>query len=106
MGRFFSILVDVLDHALEDEQVGAALAGELDAIAVVPFDSAAKYFTILENDGHRRMGLHLLDPVEVLGVGRFRWGGLLFGDRTVVLRAGCPPPPDPPEAPTTQSAVP
>src|ERR1700720_3445107 len=87
LGRFFSVLVDVFDHALEDEQIGAALAGELDAIAVVPFDGAAKYFTILKNDSHRRMQLHLLNPVEILRVGRFRWRGLLVRDRTVVLRA-------------------
>src|SRR5438309_11894802 len=35
------------------------------------------------------MGLHLLDPVEVLGVGCFRRRGLFVRDRTVVLWAGC-----------------
>ena len=40
VGGLFAIFVDILDYALEDEEVGGALAGELDAIAVIPFDRA------------------------------------------------------------------
>src|SRR5258708_4278034 len=89
LGGFFAIFVDVLDQALENEQVWAALAGELDAIAVVPFDGTAKNLTIFENYGHRGMGLHLLDPIEVLGMRRFRPCALFAGDGAVLLRAGC-----------------
>src|SRR6266581_1798574 len=88
LGGTFSLLVNVLDHALEDKQVGATLARELDAITVVPFDGAAEHLAILANDGHWRVRLHLLDPVEILRVSRLRWRGLLAGDRAVVRRAG------------------
>src|SRR5260370_4031472 len=71
--RFFSIFVDVLNHALKDEQVRATMAGELGAIAVIPFDCAAKDFSTIEKDRHPRMGLHLLDPIEVLRGGRLPW---------------------------------
>jgi len=55
LGRFFAILVDVLNHALKDEQVGTALACELDAIAVIPLDRTAKDFTTVQDNGHRGM---------------------------------------------------
>ena len=80
LSGFFAIFVDVLDDALEDEQIGAALAGELDAIAVVPLDGAAKNFAIVEHDGHGGMGLHLLDPVEILRVRGLRRSRFLAGD--------------------------
>ena len=73
--------MDVFDDALENEQIGAALARELDAIAVVPFDRAVKHFAIVQGHGHRRVALHLLDPIEVLGVGRLRGRGFLAGAR-------------------------
>src|SRR6266403_3256515 len=47
LSGFFTIFVEILDDALEDEQIGTALAGQLDAIAVIPFDRAAKHFAIL-----------------------------------------------------------
>jgi len=81
---FFSIFVNILDDALENEQVGAALTRELDAIAVVPLDRAAKRLAIIENHDHRGMALHLLDPVEVLGVGRLRGRRLLAGSGPIV----------------------
>src|SRR5216684_5493286 len=88
LGRFFTILMDVLNHALKDEQVGTALACELDAIAVIPLDRTAKDFATVQDDRHGSVGLHLLDPVEVLSVSGLRWRGFFAEDRTVVLRAG------------------
>ncbi len=38
LGGFLAVFVQILDDALENEQVGAALAGELDAITVIPLD--------------------------------------------------------------------
>jgi len=88
---FFSILVDVFDHAFENQQIGAAFAGELDAIAVVPLDGAAEDFAIIEDHGHGRVGLHLLDPVEVLRMSELGRRRLFAGNGAVVrgtLEAG------------------
>src|SRR5260370_2724133 len=65
-------------------------SGQLDAIAVVPFDRAAQDFAVVQYDGHRRVGLHLLDPIKILRVGYFWRCGLLAGCGTVVavLRSG------------------
>jgi hypothetical protein len=38
----FAVLMHVLNNALENEQIGVALPGELDAIAIVPLDRATK----------------------------------------------------------------
>jgi len=54
-------------------------AGELDAIAVVPFDGTAKNLTIFENYGHWGYGLHLLDPMKFLGMRGFRRRGFFAG---------------------------
>src|SRR6266849_2620354 len=88
LSGFFSILIEILDHALEDEKIGAALACQLNAIAVVPLNRATKHFAILENDGHGGMGLHLLDPVKIFRVSDLGWGGLLARNRAIVGRAG------------------
>src|SRR5260370_2095477 len=85
--RFFSIFVDVLNHALKDEQVRATMAGELDAIAVIPFDWAAKDFSTIDNDRHRRMGMHLLDPKEVLCRGKLPGARLPPREPTVLFTA-------------------
>ena len=50
--------------------------------------SVATALKFLEHDGHRGMRLHLLDPVEVLRVSRFRRRRLFVRYRAVVLRAG------------------
>src|SRR6266571_4918189 len=88
LSGFFSVLVKVLDHALENEQVGVALARELDAITVIPLDRAAKDLAILENNSHWGVGLHLFDPVKVFSVGHFRWSWLFVRNWAVVRRAG------------------
>src|SRR6266851_2304137 len=92
LSGFFPVLVKILDHALEDEQVGVALARELNAITVIPLDGAAKDLAILQNDGHRSVGLHLFDPVKIFGMGHFRWSRFFVRNwaivRTIVWRAG------------------
>src|SRR5258708_35916056 len=70
--RFFSIFVDVLNHALKDEQVRATMAGGLSAIAVITFDFCAKEFSTIENHPHRRTGRPMTIPIQVLGVRRLR----------------------------------
>jgi len=47
--RFFAVFVGVLNDALEDEEVGAALTGQFDAVAVVPFHGTAKGLTAGRN---------------------------------------------------------
>src|SRR5450432_302295 len=90
VGGFFAVFVDVFDYALEDEQVGSALAGELDAIAVVPFDRAAQGFAVIENDRHLRAGLHLLDPIKILSVRQLRRSRLLAGRGPTAVAVGRP----------------
>src|ERR1700674_5471518 len=84
LSGFFSILIEILDHALKDEQIGTTLTSQLDAITVVPLDRAAKHFAILEHDGHGSMGLHLLDPVKIFRVSGLGWRGFLARNRTIV----------------------
>jgi len=85
---FVSVFVNVLYDALENQQVGTPLARELDAIAVIPFDGATKDFSILKDNGHRRVGLHLLDPIKILCMGHFRWRGLFVWHWAIVGSAG------------------
>jgi acyl-CoA hydrolase len=86
--------VHVLDVRLVDQQVRRAVAVELEAALVVPLDDAVKFLTVLENDDHRRLALHLLYVIKVLGVGLFggyrfllqrgrllRWSACLLGFR-------------------------
>src|SRR5690348_13397538 len=56
----FRLLVHVSDGLLVDDHVGAAVAYDLQAIAVVPFDDAVHALAVLEHDNHRRLRLHLL----------------------------------------------
>jgi hypothetical protein len=84
IGGIFALFVDILNDALENEKVGSALAGELDAIAVVPFHGAAKEFAIVEDDGHGCASLHLLNPIKILGVSHFWGGGLFAGGGPIV----------------------
>jgi uncharacterized protein (TIGR00369 family) len=81
---FFAVFIYVFDHALEHQEVGATGPGQLDAIAIVPLDGAVKDFASVEDDGHGRTRLHLLNPIKILCVGGFGWGWLLAGSRAVV----------------------
>ena len=72
LSRVVAVLVEVLYRVLINEQIGAAETGQLDAIAVVPFDDAVQYFAVGEHDGDRRMRLHLFDVIETFGEGLFR----------------------------------
>src|SRR5262249_44690955 len=76
---FFAILVSVLNDALEEQKIRAALAGQLNAVAVVPLDGALEDFAVVQNDGHGRARLHLLYPIEIFRVSRFGRRGLLAG---------------------------
>src|SRR5690242_8920549 len=62
---------------LINHQIRATVASELDAVAVVPLDDAAKNFAVVENDSDRRASLHLLYVVKILCVSLFRRGGFL-----------------------------
>src|ERR1700730_2908277 len=84
VGGFFAVFVDVFDHALENQQVRAALACNLDAIAIVPLDRAAEHLAVVENHSHGCAGLHLLDPVKILSVSQLRWSRLLAWRGSIV----------------------
>src|SRR5260370_40398847 len=84
LGGFLAVFMQVFDDALENEQVGAAVASELDTITVVPLDRGAKHLFVFKHDSHGGMGLHLLDQVKVLGSGDLPWRGLLVYDGAVV----------------------
>ena len=45
LSGLFAILINIPDKAFEEHEIGRAFAGELDAIAVVPFDVTAERFT-------------------------------------------------------------
>src|SRR3989449_1512911 len=75
----FAVLIDVLDALLVDQQVWAAEAGQLDAVAVVPLDRSVKNFAVRRDHRDRRLRLHLLHPVEILRMGLFGTSGLLVG---------------------------
>src|ERR1700726_3883522 len=62
-------LVHVLDVGLEDEEVGSAVAVDLQASLVVPLDGAFQRLSILQHEDHGRLGLHLLHVVEIFRVG-------------------------------------
>ena len=81
---FFAVLVDVLDHLLVNQQVRAAEARQLDAVAVVPFHGAVQFFAVGQHHGHRRARLHLLHPIKILRVGLLGRRGLF-----VRLRSRC-----------------
>src|SRR5215470_5383383 len=61
-------LVHVLDAVLHDHQVRSPVPVDLDAGPVVPLDDAVQLLSVLEDDDHRRPGVHLLQIVEGLGV--------------------------------------
>ena len=65
----FVFLVHVLNAGLIDQQIRLTIAVHLQAILVVPLDDAVNLFIVLQHQDHRRLGLHLLLVVEILGVG-------------------------------------
>jgi len=74
-------LVEVLDRGLVNQDAGAAGA-ELHGASVVPLNDAVQLFSVLEDDGHLGLLLHLLLEVEGFGVGAFR-GSVGIGDHGV-----------------------
>src|ERR1022692_323227 len=73
----FAFLVHVLDAGFVDQQVGCAGAVHFQAVLVVPLDDAVDLFAVVQYQDHRRLGLHLLLIVEILGMGLLRRRGLL-----------------------------
>src|SRR5687768_5521141 len=65
----FRLLEQVLDRRLRDQEVGPALAVDLQAVLVVPLDPAADFLTVGQDDDHRRLRRHLLQVVVALRVG-------------------------------------
>ena len=83
-------LVQVLDTVFVDHQVRPVLAIQFEAGLVVPLDYALKYFAVRKNQDHRRPVLHLLDVVEVLGIGLPGRCAMPFTGRSAVLSIGMP----------------
>src|SRR5215468_4132492 len=64
----FARFVHVADSRLVKQQVGSAVAGQLDAIPVVPLDQTLQMLAVFEHNNDRSFTLHLLLIVEVFGV--------------------------------------
>ena len=71
------VLVKILDVVLEDEEIRAIQSMQLDAALIVPLDRTVNGFAVLEDDHHRRAGIHLFLVIEGLGVCLLRWDLLL-----------------------------
>src|SRR5579872_1407426 len=76
---FFALFVHVFDRWLENHQVGRADAVDLEAILVIPLDDAVDFLAVMQNQYHRRLGLHLFLVIKVLRVGVLRRRRLLRG---------------------------
>ena len=70
-------LVHVLDIRFIDQQVRPFVAVHFQTGFVIPLDDAVKDFSILQNDDHRSLRLHLFDVVKVFGVRLVGWNRLL-----------------------------
>src|SRR4051812_46855278 len=71
-GNNASGFVHVLDIVLKNQQIGIAVPIHLEAALVVPLDDARQGFSVLEDDDHRCLRLHLLYVIVVLSVGLVR----------------------------------
>ena len=67
------------DVVLWNEQIRTGGAVELDGALVVPLDPAAQLLVVGQHDDHRRACRHLLEVVELLGVGLLRRGQFATG---------------------------
>src|SRR3954452_24886717 len=63
------LLEHVTDEVLLDEEVRPLMPVELEGALVVPLDPAPQLLAIGEDDHHGRLRGHLLEVVELLGVG-------------------------------------
>src|SRR3989454_8153363 len=73
----FVLLVHVPDRRFHDQEIGLVRAMDFNAVLVVPLDDSVNSFAGVEDDDHRRAGLHLLDIVEILRVRLLRWSRFL-----------------------------
>src|ERR1019366_6329881 len=67
-----------LDAGFIEQQVGPLGAIYLEAAFVVPLYRPVQSFAVAKHKNHCGLGLHLLDIIEVLGVGLVRWNRLLL----------------------------
>src|SRR5260370_13092618 len=72
------VLVHVFDIGFVEKKIGLAVPVHFQAGLVVPLDDAAQLFSIAQHKHHRRLGLHLLDVIEIFGVGLIGRNGLLL----------------------------
>ena len=80
------MIIHVFDIAFVKQHVRVAVAVQFQTRAVIPFDHALQHLTVLQFDDHRRFRLHLLDVVEILGVGLVRGYLALLGGRSLAGR--------------------
>src|SRR5215472_2456221 len=73
-----SSLVHVLDIGLENEQIRRTFAIDLQTAFVIPLDDAFNEFSILQDEYHWRLGLHLLHVIEIFCVGLIGWSGFFL----------------------------
>src|SRR3954451_12013066 len=84
----FVFLIHVLDRRFVNEKVGPGVAGQLNAILVVPLDDAVDLFAIVQHDDHGSLGLHLLLIIEIFCVGLFGWWSFLAAGTTAAIAIG------------------
>src|SRR5437016_12853979 len=68
----FPSLVDIANGRLIDQEIGAAVSAQLDAVFVVPLDGSLYLIAIFHHDHDRGFALHLLLVIKILGVGLVR----------------------------------
>ena len=85
---------------LENQQIWAVRAVQLNAVLVIPFDGAVQSFAVLQDEHHWRVRVHLLFVIETLGIGLLRrnffrcaaaacWAVCCEDWCTCALRAAC-----------------
>lgn len=69
LGASLSILEDILDMSLHYNEIRFVIPIDLDAVAVVPLYHSSDLLAVLHDYSHQSLVGHLLEIVEVLGIG-------------------------------------
>ena len=69
LGASLSLLEDILDISLHYNEIRFFISVNLEAVTVVPLYHSADLLAVVHDHSHRSFIGHLLEIVEVLGVG-------------------------------------
>src|SRR5205085_5367957 len=67
--QVFPGFVDIANRRFIDQETGAPIAAQLDAVFVIPFNDSLHLVAIFHDHHHRGFALHLLLVVKIFGVG-------------------------------------